>query len=215
MKLHSYFRSSASFRVRIALALKQLDYKYVPVHLLQGGGQQFAAAFKAMNPAALVPVLEEDDGTVLTQSLAIIEYLDETRPQPALLPSDAVGRARVRALALAIACEIHPLNNLRVLAYLSQTLGVTAAQRNAWYCHWVETGLATVEAMLAGDPQTGACCHGDTPTLADICLVPQIFNAQRFKARLDHVPTVMRIHRHCLTLPAFAQAVPALQPDAE
>ncbi|MBI3095416.1 MAG: maleylacetoacetate isomerase [Rhodocyclales bacterium] len=215
MKLHSYFRSSASFRVRIALALKQLDYKYVPVHLLQGGGQQFAAAFKAMNPAALVPVLEEDDGTVLTQSLAIIEYLDETRPQPALLPSDAVGRARVRALALAIACEIHPLNNLRVLAYLSQTLGVTAAQRNAWYCHWVETGLATVEAMLAGDPQTGACCHGDTPTLADICLVPQIFNAQRFKARLDHVPTVMRIHQHCLTLPAFAQAVPALQPDAE
>lgn len=215
MKLHSYFRSSASFRVRIALALKQLDYEYVPVHLLQGGGQQFAAAFKAMNPAALVPVLEEDDGTVLTQSLAIIEYLDETRPQPPLLPSGAVGRARVRALALAIACEIHPLNNLRVLAYLSQTLGVTEAQRNAWYCHWVETGLATVEAMLAGDPQTGACCHGDTPTLADICLVPQIFNAQRFKARLDHVPTVMRIHQHCLTLPAFAQSVPALQPDAE
>ncbi|MDZ4255099.1 MAG: maleylacetoacetate isomerase [Sulfuritalea sp.] len=215
MKLHSYFRSSASFRVRIALALKQLDYEYVPVHLLQGGGQQFAAAFKAMNPAALVPVLEEDDGTVLTQSLAIIEYLDETRPQPALLPPDAVGRARVRALALAIACEIHPLNNLRVLAYLSKTLGVTEAQRKAWYCHWVETGLATVEAMLAGDPQTGACCHGDTPTLADICLVPQIFNAQRFKAKLDHVPTVMRIHQHCLTLPAFAQSVPALQPDAE
>ena len=215
MKLHNYFRSSASFRVRIALALKQLDYEYVSVHLLQGGGQQFAAAFKAINPAALVPVLEEDDGTVLTQSLAIIEYLDETRPQPALLPPDAVGRARVRALALAIACEIHPLNNLRVLAYLGNTLGVTEAQRNAWYCHWVETGLATVEAMLAGDTRTGACCHGDTPTLADICLVPQIFNAQRFKAKLDHVPTVMRIHQHCLTLPAFAQSVPALQPDAE
>ena len=215
MKLHNYFRSSASFRVRIALALKQLDYEYVSVHLLQGGGQQFAAAFKAISPAALVPVLEEDDGTVLTQSLAIIEYLDETRPQPALLPPDAVGRARVRALALAIACEIHPLNNLRVLAYLGNTLGVTEAQRNAWYCHWVETGLATVEAMLAGDTRTGACCHGDTPTLADICLVPQIFNAQRFKAKLDHVPTVMRIHQHCLTLPAFAQSVPALQPDAE
>ena len=215
MKLHNYFRSSASFRVRIALALKQLDYEYVSVHLLQGGGQQFAAAFKAINPAALVPVLEEDDGTVLTQSLAIIEYLDETRPQPALLPPDAVGRARVRALALAIACEIHPLNNLRVLAYLGNTLGVTEAQRNAWYCHWVETGLATVEAMLAGDSHTGTCCHGDTPTLADICLVPQIFNAQRFKAKLDHVPTVMRIHQHCLTLPAFAQSVPALQPDAE
>ena len=215
MKLHNYFRSSASFRVRIALALKKLDYEYASVHLLQGGGQQFAAAFKALNPAALVPVLEDDDGTVLTQSLAIIEYLDETRPQPALLPSDAVGRARARAIALAIACEIHPLNNLRVLAYLSKTLGVSDEQKNAWYCHWVETGLATVEAMLAGDPQTGTCCHGNAPTVADICLVPQIFNAQRFKARLDHVPTVMRIHEHCLTLPAFAQSVPALQPDAE
>jgi len=214
MKLYNYYRSSASFRVRIALALKGLDYEYASVDLLQDGGQQFAAAFQAMNPAALVPVLD-DDGTVLTQSLAIIEYLDETRPQPALLPGDATGRARVRAIALAIACEIHPLNNLRVLDYLSKTLGVSAEQRNAWYRHWVETGLATVEAMLAGDALTGACCHGDTPTLADICLVPQIFNAQRFQARLDHVPTVMRIHRHCLTLPAFARSVPALQPDAE
>ncbi len=214
MKLYSYFRSSASFRVRIALALKGLDYEYASVHLLKGGGQQFAAEFKAMNPAALVPVLD-DDGIVLTQSLAIIEYLDETRPQPPLLPGDAASRARVRALALAIACEIHPLNNLRVLGYLSKTLGVTEEQRNAWYCHWVETGLATLEAMLARDPRTGVCCHGDTPTLADVCLVPQIFNAQRFKARLDHVPTVMRIHEHCLSLPAFAQSVPALQPDAE
>ena len=214
MKLYNYFRSSASFRVRIALALKGLDYEYASVHLLQGGGQQFAAEFRAMNPAALVPVLD-DDGTVLTQSLAIIEYLDETRPLPPLLPKDAAGRARVRALALAIACEIHPLNNLRVLAYLSQTLGVSDEQKNAWYRHWVETGLAAVEAMLASDPRTGACCHGDSPTLADICLVPQIFNAQRFKARLDHVPTVMRIHEHCLGLPAFARSVPALQPDAE
>jgi len=214
MQLYSYFRSSASFRVRIALALKGLDYEYVPVHLLKDGGQQFAGGFQAMNPAALVPVLD-DDGSVLTQSLAIIEYLDETRPQPPLLPQDAAGRARVRAIALAIACEIHPLNNLRVLGYLSKTLGITEAQRNAWYCHWVETGLAAVEAMLSGDPRTGACCHGDVPTLADVCLVPQIFNAQRFKARLDHVPTVMRIHEHCLTLPAFAESVPALQPDAE
>ncbi len=214
MQLYSYFRSSASFRVRIALALKGLDYEYVPVHLLKDGGQQFAGGFRAMNPAALVPVLD-DDGSVLTQSLAIIEYLDETRPQPPLLPQDAAGRARVRAIALAIACEIHPLNNLRVLGYLSKTLGITEAQRHAWYCHWVETGLAAVEAMLANDPHTGACCHGDAPTLADICLVPQIFNAQRFKARLDHVPTVMRIHEHCLTLPAFAKSVPALQPDAE
>jgi len=215
MKLYSYFRSSASFRVRIALALKGLDYDYVPVHLLRDGGQQFAADFRAMNPAALVPVLRDDDGKILTQSLAIIEYLEETRPLPALLPPDAAGRARVRAIALAIACEIHPLNNLRVLGYLSETLGVSDEQKNAWYRHWVETGLATVEAMLAGDPGTGRCCHGDAPTLADICLVPQIFNAQRFKAKLDHVPTVMRIHEHCLTLPAFARSVPALQPDAD
>jgi maleylacetoacetate isomerase len=214
MKLYNYFRSSASFRVRIALALKGLDYEYASVHLVKGGGEQFAAEFRAMNPAALVPVLD-DDGIVVTQSLAIIEYLDETRPPPPLLPADAAGRARVRAIALAIACEIHPLNNLRVLGYLSKTLSVSDEQRNTWYRHWVETGLATVEAVLAGDAHTGLCCHGDTPTLADICLVPQIFNAQRFKARLDHVPTVMRIHEHCLTLPAFAKSVPALQPDAE
>ncbi len=214
MKLYSYFRSSASFRVRIALALKGIDYEYAAVHLVQEGGQQFAAGFKAMNPAALVPVLD-DHGTILTQSLAIIEYLDETRPLPPLLPAAAAERARVRAIALAIACEIHPLNNLRVLGYLNKTLGIAEEQRNAWYRHWVETGLATLEAMLAGDPRTGVCCHGDIPTLADVCLVPQIFNAQRFKARLDHVPTVMRIHEHCLTLPAFAASVPAEQPDAE
>ena len=214
MKLYSYFRSSASFRVRIALALKGLDYEYASVHLLEGGGQQFAPGFMAMNPAALVPVLD-DDGSILTQSLAIIEYLDETRPQPPLLPGDPAGRARVRAIALAIACEIHPLNNTRVLGYLSNTLGVTEVQRNAWYRHWVETGLAAVEAMLARDPRTGACCHGNAPTLADLCLIPQIFNAQRFGARLDHVPTVMRIHQHCLSLPAFSESVPALQPDAE
>jgi len=168
----------------------------------------------ALNPDALIPVLD-DDGRVLTQSLAIIEYLDETRPEPPLLPRDALERAYVRAFALGIACEIHPLNNLRVLGYLRDTLGVSDAQRNAWYRHWTETGLATVEAMLASSPHTGVCCHGDTPTLADICLVPQIANAQRVQARLDHVPTVMRIHRHCLTLEAFAQSVPALQPDAE
>ena len=214
MRLYSYFRSSASFRVRIALALKGIDYDYAAVHLVKEGGQQFAAGFKALNPAALVPVLD-DDGTVLTQSLAIIEYLDETRPQPPLLPADAAGRARVRALALAVACEIHPLNNLRVLGYLGKTLGVSGEQKNAWYRHWVEPGLATVEAMLADDPRTGVFCHGDAPTLADIFLVPQIFNAQRFNCRLDHVPTVMRIHEHCLTLPAFAGSLPAAQPDAK
>jgi maleylacetoacetate isomerase/maleylpyruvate isomerase len=167
-----------------------------------------------MNPAALVPVLD-DDGTLLTQSLAIIEYLDETWPQPPLLPADTAGRARVRALALTVACEIHPLNNLRVLGYLSNTLGISDEQRRAWYHHWVETGLETLEAMLANDSRTGLCCHGDNPTLADICLVPQVANAQRFKVRLDHAPTVMHIYEHCRVLPAFARSVPALQPDAE
>lgn len=214
MKLYSYYRSSASFRVRIALALKGLDYDYVPVHLLKDGGQQFSAEYRALNPASLVPALQ-DEGRVLTQSLAIIEYLEETHPQPPLLPGDAAGRARVRSLALSIACEIHPLNNLRVLGYLAKTLGASEEQKNAWYRHWVETGLGTVEAMLAGDPRTGRYCHGETPTLADVLLVPQIFNAQRFDCRLDHVPTVMRIHAQCMTLPAFAGAVPAVQPDAE
>lgn len=214
MKLYSYYRSSASFRVRIALAWKGLDYDYVPVHLLKDGGQQFSAEYRALNPASLVPALQ-DEGRVLTQSLAIIEYLDETHPQPPLLPGDAAGRARVRSLALSIACEIHPLNNLRVLGYLAKTLGASEEQKNAWYRHWVETGLGTVEAMLAGDPRTGRYCHGETPTLADVLLVPQIFNAQRFDCRLDHVPTVMRIHAQCMTLPAFAAAVPAVQPDAE
>ncbi len=215
MKLYSYFRSSASFRVRIALALKGLSYDYVPVHLIKEGGQQFSPEYKALNPASLVPALQEDEGSVLTQSLAIVEYLEETRPEPSLFPRDAAGRARVRALALSIACEIHPLNNLRVLGYLTKTLGVSEEQKNAWYRHWVETGLATVEAMLSGDARTGTFCHGEVPTLADVVLVPQIFNAQRFNCRLDHVPTIMRIHEHCLTVPAFAKSVPAEQPDAE
>jgi maleylacetoacetate isomerase/maleylpyruvate isomerase len=214
VKLFSYFRSSASFRVRIALKLKGLDYDYLPVHLVQGGGEQFAAEFRAMNPAALVPVLD-NAGTLLTQSLAIVEYLEETYPQPPLLPPDPVGRARVRALALSIACEIHPLNNLRVLNYLTQTLGISAEQKIAWYRHWVETGLETVEKLLADDQRTGDYCHGDSPGLADLVLVPQVFNAQRFNCRLDHLPVVMRIHEACLKLPAFAESMPSRQPDAE
>ena len=214
MKLYSYFRSSASFRVRIALRLKGLDFEYVPVHLTRGGGEQFSPTYRALNPAGLVPALE-DDGGVLTQSLAIIEYLEEKYPRPALLPAGAADRARVRALALSIACEIHPLNNLRVLGYLSKTLGVTDEAKNAWYRHWVETGLATVETLLAGDPRTGRYCHGEAPGMADVLLVPQIFNAQRFDCKLDHVPTVMRIHEACLQLPAFADSAPMKQPDAE
>ena len=214
MRLFSYFRSSASFRVRIALKLKGLDYEYVPVHLVRGGGEQFAPEYKALNPCGLVPALD-DGGKVLSQSLAIIEYLEETHPQPPLLPPDAAGRARVRALALSIACEIHPLNNLRVLGYLTKTLGVSEEQKNTWYRHWVENGLAAVEAMLVADPSTGRFAHGDTPGLADILIVPQNFNAQRFNCRLDHVPTVMRIHEACMQVPAFAEAAPGKQPDAE
>ena len=211
MELYNYFRSSASYRVRIALALKGLDYDYRAVHIAKN--EQFHESYAAVSASRLVPLLRDGEH-VLTQSLAIIEYLDETRPLPPLLPATAAERARVRAIALAIACEIHPLNNLRVLGYLNKTLGIAEEQRNAWYRHWVETGLATVEAMLAGDPRTGTCCHGDTPTLADVCLVPQIFNAQRFKCRLDHVPTVMRVFDACMQLDAFEKTRPEACPDA-
>ena len=212
MELFNYFRSSASYRVRIALALKGLDYDYIPVHLQRN--EQFAESYAALSPARLVPLLEDGDNLV-SQSLAIIEYLEETHPEPPLLPKDAAARARVRALALDIACEIHPLNNLRVLRYLVKDMKVSEDDKNRWDRHWVETGLEVVEQRLAGSPATGRFCHGDAPTLADVVLVPQIHNAQRFECRLDHVPTVMRIHQQSLTLPAFASSVPAVQPDAE
>ena len=211
MKLHSYFRSSASFRVRIALALKGLAYDYVPVHLVRR--EQLAPGFAALSRGKLVPVLEDDNARVLTQSMAIIEYLDETCPQPPLLPADAPGRARVRAIAQDIACEIHPLDNLRVLSYLVKEMGVSEDAKNRWYRHWVETGLEAVETALAG-PGTGLFCHGDSPGLADCVLVPQIFNAQRFECRLDHVPTVMRVFEACMQLPAFQAAQPSACPDA-
>lgn len=210
-QLYSYFRSSASYRVRIALNLKRLDYDTVPVHLAKGA--QRSEGYLAVNPAGLVPTLAED-GHVLTQSLAIIEYLDELYPEPPLLPGSAADRARIRAIAQTIACEIHPLNNLGVLGYLRDALDADETARSIWYRHWVEKGLATVESLLA-DPRTGAFCHGDAPTLADCCLVPQVFNAQRFACRLDHVPTVMRIFDRCMALEAFQRAAPAAQPDAE
>ena len=213
MKLYSYFRSSASYRVRIALNLKGLTYDYVPVHLLKDGGQQLARSFRALNPDALVPVLE-DEGTVLTQSLAIIEYLEETRREPPLLPPEAAERAYVRSIALAIACEIHPLNNLRVLRYLVKTLGVTEEQKNAWYRHWVEQGLASVEARLIAERRSGRYALDNAVTLADVFIVPQIFNAQRMECELDAVPTVMRIFDNCMQLPSFVDAQPSGQPDA-
>jgi maleylpyruvate isomerase len=214
MQLYSYFRSSAAYRVRIALNLKGIAYDYAPIHLLKDGGQQLAQAYTRLNPTALVPTLV-DDGAVLVQSMAIIEYLDETSPQPSLLPGGPLDRARVRALAQTIACDIHPLNNLRVLRYLKRELNVPDDARDAWYVHWVEGGLLALEAMLASSPHTGRYCHGDTPTLADICLVPQLFNARRLKCDLRAMPTVQRIDAACLELPAFVQAAPENQPDAE
>jgi maleylacetoacetate isomerase len=218
MKLYSYFRSSASFRVRIALNLKDLPYEVIPVHLLKGGGEQFKPEYRALNPDALVPTLIDDDGDdapALTQSLAIIEYLDELHPQPPLLPSSALDRAYVRSLALSIACDIHPLNNLRVLRYLVRQLKVGEEDKNAWYRHWCEQGLAAIEAMLARDKRVGDFCYGNSPTLADCCLVPQVFNAQRLNCDLSGMPTVMRIQAACMALDAFEKAAPAQQPDAE
>jgi maleylpyruvate isomerase len=214
MKLYNYFRSSASFRVRIALNLKGLPYEYSAVHLMKNGGQQFEPSFRALNPEALIPVLE-DDGRTLTQSLAIIEYLEETHSEPPLLPRDVVERAYVRSIALAVACDIHPLNNLRVLRYLVRKLGVSDEQKDAWYRHWVEEGLAAIEARLAAGRRTGRYALGDRVTLADVALVPQIFNARRFNCRLDHVPLIMGIVDHCMELPAFDDAQPSRQPDAE
>jgi maleylacetoacetate isomerase len=214
LRLYSYFRSSASFRVRIALRLKGLPYEYVPVQLTHGGGEQLTPQFRKLNPDALVPVLD-DDGSVLTQSLAIIEYLEETRPEPPLLPRDALERAYVRSFALAIACEIHPLDNLRVLRYLVRELGASEDAKNAWYRHWVEQGLASLEARVTAERRFGRHVLGDTVSMADVVLVPQIFNAQRYDCRLDHVPTLMAIFGNCMQLPAFVEAQPSLQPDAE
>jgi maleylpyruvate isomerase len=214
MKLHGYFRSSASYRVRIALNLKGLAYEHASVHLSRGGGEQFAPAFCKLNPQALVPVLQ-DGALALTQSIAIIEYLEERHPDPPLLPNDPAARARVRALAQAIACDIHPLNNLRVLNYLSGPVGAGDATRRTWYHHWIAEGLRPLEAMLATGRETGRFCHGDTPGMADCCLVPQLANARRFKCDLAPYPTLVAIEKNCLALDAFQRAAPDQQPDAE
>jgi len=217
LTLYTYFRSSAAYRVRIALGLKGLPYDSHAVHLVKDGGQQHTSAYRALNPQALVPSLQTEDGTAtLTQSLAIMEYLEEAYPQaPALLPADLLGRARVRALAQVVACEIHPLNNLRVLRYLTQDMGLSSQQKDAWYAHWIALGLGALEEMLATSSATGQFCHGDTPTLADCCLVPQVFNARRFGCPTQGYPTIERIVATCEQLPAFAQAAPGQQPDAE
>jgi maleylacetoacetate isomerase/maleylpyruvate isomerase len=210
LKLYTYFRSSAAFRVRIALNLKGLKYEPVFVHLPKG--EHRAAPFVEINAQALLPSLELDDGTRLNQSLAIIEYLDEQHPQPPLVPKEPLARARVRSLSYLIASEIHPLNNLRVLQHLKR-LGQTQEQVDTWYRHWIADGLAKLEAELKG--KAGKFCHGDAPTMADCCLVPQIFNAKRFNSDLAPYPTTMRVFDACMKLEAFDRAQPSKQPDAE
>jgi len=210
--LYSYWRSSAAFRARIALNLKGLHYETRAVHLLNNGGEQHAADYVALNPQELVPALVDGD-RVITQSMAIVEYLDETHPVPALLPADAAGRARVRALAQVVACDIHPLGNLRVLQRLGTQFGADDEQKGEWMRHWIAAGFHALEAMLVNSKGTGRYCHGDTPGMADLCLVPQVYNARRWKMSLDEYPTILRIDAACAELDAFHQAMPEQQPD--
>lgn len=214
MKLYTYFRSSAAWRVRIALALKGLDWEPAPVHLTKGGGEQRSDAYRALNPQALVPTIEDGD-VRLGQSLAILEYLDETHPEPPLLPGDAAMRARIRGFALAIACEIHPLNNLRVLQHLTGPMGLDDEARLAWYRHWIAVGFAALEASLPDDAPGRGVCFGEAPTLADVCLVPQVFNANRFDCDLAPYPKIVALNGALLARPAFAETHPKHQPDAE
>lgn len=212
MKLYNYFRSSAAYRVRIALNLKGIAWEHVGVHLLKR--EHRSAEYLALNPVGLVPSLVTDDGAVIAQSLAIIEYLDEIKPRKApLLPKDKVARAHVRALALALACDVHPLNNLRVLNYLSNELTVTTQQKDAWITHWITVGLDAFEKSLTLSKTTGKFCYGDTPTLADVALVPQVFSARRFNVDVARYPLVSMIDANCNALPAFIDALPSKQPD--
>jgi maleylpyruvate isomerase len=211
VKLYGFSRSSAAYRVRIALGLKGLSYDYVSIHLAKG--EQYNLEYGSVNPQNLVPVLE-DEGNLLYQSLAIIQYLEETHPEPRLIPVAPLERNRVRSLALIVACEIHPLNNTRVLNYLTGNLGLTEDQKREWYHHWVKTGFTALEKRLAAEPWTGRFCHGDTPGFADISLVPQVANANRFKVDLTAYPTIVRINAECLKLEAFKKAAPENQPDA-
>jgi maleylpyruvate isomerase len=210
MRLHNFFRSSTSTRVRVALNLKGLAYDYVPYVLRDG--QTRTPAYLAKNPQGLVPMLERDDGSFLTQSMAIIEWLDETHPTPPLLPADADGRARVRALSQLIACDVHPLNNLRVLQYLQQSFGADEAAQKDWFTHWLTLSFDALETQLA--ETAGTYCHGDTPTMADICLYAQVWNNRRFAIPTDTWPTIALIFAALDTIPAFRNAAPPVQPDA-
>jgi len=211
LKLYTYFRSSAAYRVRIALALKGLAWEPHAVHLARDGGEQFAPAYRALNPQALVPTLVDDSGA-LTQSLAIIEYLEERYPEPPLLPNDPYGRGKVRAMAAAIACDIHPINNLRVLNYLRREFAADDAAIARWYRHWIAEGLAALEVLVSERP--GGFCWGDAVTIADLCLAPQLYNARRFDCDLAPYPRLVTIDAQCRTLSAFAEAGPEMQADS-
>jgi len=214
MKLYTFFRSSASYRVRIALNLKAIGCEQAPIHLRRGGGEQLMPAYTAINPQALVPALE-DNGRVLTQSLAIIEYLDETHANPPLLPKEPADRALVRSMAMVIACEVHPIQNLRVLQYVKATYNQTDEQVNKWAQHWIDLGLAALQEMIVAQPKRDKFCFGAVPTLADICLVPQLGNARRYGCDLAKYPAILEIEKNCNAIPAFADAAPEKQPDAE
>lgn len=215
MKLYSYWRSSAAYRVRIALNLKQLAHEIVPVHLINNGGEHHAAEYRALNPQEFVPTLL-DGARVIRQSLAIIEYLDETYAGAmTLLPSTARERARVRSLAYVVACDIHPLNNLRVMRFLEREFSTPQVERDRWTRHWITEGLHALEVLLADNSSTGVFCDGDAPTIADVCLIPQVYNARRFGVDLAAYPTVTRIEQQCLALPAFDAAKPENQADAQ
>jgi maleylpyruvate isomerase len=214
MKLYTFFRSSASYRVRIALNLKGLEYEQAAIHLRRGGGEQLKPAYKAINPQALVPALQ-DNGQVYSQSLAIIEYLEERYPKPPLLPSDAADRALVRSMALLIACEVHPIQNLRVLNHLKNDHKLSDDDTIRWARHWINLGLSALEQMIISVPKKGEFCFGQTPTMADLCLVPQLGNARRFGVDLSAYPKLLAIEAACMSLPAFADAAPENQPDAE
>ena len=212
--LYTYYRSSCAFRVRIALALKGLGFDPRYIHLLCQGGENWRPDYRQLNPLGLVPTLV-DGQQVITQSLAIIDYLDEVHPEPPLCPMNPCERAWVRALAQTIACDIQPLNNLRVLDYLKQEYASSEQQTQAWYRHWMSEGLGAVESLLGTHRQAGSCCHGDRPTLADICLIPQVYNAKRFHCDLSTFPAVLKVYDYCTALPAFQAAAPENQGDAE
>jgi len=214
MKLYTYFRSSAAYRVRIALSLKGIGYQSIPIHLVKNGGEQHSEAYKALNPAELVPAIEAE-GEILRQSIAIIEYLDEVYPEPSLIPGSALERSRIRAFSQDIACDIHPLNNLRVLQYLERNLNCDAASKTAWYHHWLGMGFQALEKTLESSSEGSGFCFGDTPTMADCCLVPQVYNALRFDFDVSGFRNIMRVYERCMEVEAFMNASPESQSDSQ